>query len=476
MQISQQSQQEQDKLSNAPSYFSRDTIAAIATGTGGAISIVRVSGRSALALAQKLSQSKEFSPREMKLVRLSDGKQSLDQALVVYFQRPNSYTGEDVLEFHLHGGSHVAAAVLEALIRNGARQALPGEFSFRAVRNGKLTLSQAEAVSELIEAKNENARELALEKLDGSQRRFIADLAQKLMNLASKGELGIDFADQDVDELSLETLKVQSEKIKDDLTRLAESFDRGSRIQEGIPTVFLGLPNAGKSSLFNALLGEDRSIVTAVPGTTRDILREQLELRTADKTVLFRIEDTAGIRSEAEEVEAIGIERSLKAAQSSDLIVWVIDGTSPELEKLKTIQHELEDFSGTQIAVLTKVDLLSDSETDSRLQEIEQLFRLKALPLSSVQHLGLKNLAQRMVRVSSQKIQRHPGEVILTRLDHLRAVENALIAMERAKEATEIDLFASDLKQALHALEPLIGITVPDDLLQKIFSEFCIGK
>jgi len=258
-------------------YFSGTTIAALASGLGGALSVVRLSGSGSLeALASLSSKPVAFfdgNERKASLVTLSgkDG-QPFDQAVALYFKGPRSFTGEDVVEFQIHGSPYVLSRLFQELKALGVRQALPGEFSFRAVRNGKMSLNQAQAVADLIASSNRTAAEVALEKLSGAQNALLSRIADQLRRLAVLAEVGIDFSDQDVEEVSLPVLKKKVLEAKSELTVLARSFERGERIQEGISVSLLGLPNAGKSSFFNALLGEDRSIVSSIAGTTRDII------------------------------------------------------------------------------------------------------------------------------------------------------------------------------------------------------------
>lgn len=263
-------------------YLSEDTIAAIATAVGGPVALIRVSGPDAFSVMEKIASPSAANAAIRRATRSHlydrDGK-ALDDALVLKFLSPDSFTGEDVVEFHVHGGAFNTRRILEQVFEAGARPALPGEFSFRAVRNGKMTLSQAQAVSDLISASNAAAVELALEKMSGSQTEFLRTIADTLRRLAVLAEAGIDFSDQDLDEVSLLRLQSQIPPVIETLGKLRSSYERGSRIQDGITLAFLGLPNAGKSSFFNSLLGEDRSIVSDLPGTTRDVVTEKLTLR-----------------------------------------------------------------------------------------------------------------------------------------------------------------------------------------------------
>jgi tRNA modification GTPase len=400
----------------------------------------------------------------------------MDDALSVRFITPASFTGEDVVELHLHGGSFIAARILDVLAKLGVRQALPGEFSFRAVRNGKMTLSQANAVADLISATNRQAVSLALEKLSGSQNRLISELAHDLRQLAVLGEVGIDFADQDLDEVSLPQLKKRLANIIVALERLQQSYKRGSLIQDGIPVAFLGVPNAGKSSFFNALLGEDRSIVSDIPGTTRDIVRERITLSGERHTVTLRLEDTAGLRITDNEIEQMGIDRSIRSARESDLVLYIVDSTSSlhgAHEQWKILGEPKEKTLG----ILTKTDLLSGDRLAPLISECQKLFGVTQwIPTSSMTGTGIPVAVEAITQFSGTWLKRDPGEVVLTRLNDAQAAAEALDHLRRARDASELDLFAADVRQALNSMGPLIGETLPDDILGQIFSEFCIGK
>lgn len=470
-------------------YLSHDTIAAIATQLGGAIGMIRVSGpaaREALeSLVGKGALSKQ-EPRRLFRARLkapgveSEAK-TLDDAMVAYFVAPDSFTGEDCVELYLHGSSVIAIQVMEALSSLGVRQALPGEFSFRAVRNGKMNVSQAEAVADLIASANPEAASLALEKLEGSQSRFVAALAEELRQLATLGEVGIDFADQDVDEVSLPRLKERVTPILAKLESLKNSYSRGVKLQDGVRVAFVGLPNAGKSSFFNALLGEDRSIVSDIAGTTRDVVRERLTLQGKNSSITLRLEDTAGLRHSEDAVEKIGIERTINAAREADLVLLIVDAQDigPKNAKIDSLRQQwkaLGEPKDRAVGILTKVDLLSSAQKKELDLGVREFGIHSWVGTSALTHHGIHEAAAMIADFSEKWVHRSPGEVVLTRLEHQEAVSQTIDHLNRSKEAAEIDLFASDLRQALFALSPLIGETLPDDLLGRIFSQFCIGK
>jgi tRNA modification GTPase len=466
------------------SYFSEDSIAAISSATGGAISVIRISGKAAFSALSKLAQKNFTETENRRLVRakLFSNDTPIDDALVVRFAAPHSYTGEDMVELHIHGGSFIAQTVMEALLHLRLRQALPGEFSFRAVRNGKLSLTQAQAVSDLISSTNPGAVSLALEKMAGSQNVLIQELAENIRSVAVSAEAGIDFSDQDLDELSLVRLKAKLKPVVETLERLRASYQRGVKLQNGVKAVFLGLPNAGKSSFFNAILGEPRSIVSATAGTTRDVVHEQITLRMPNSPasgVTLRLEDTAGLRRSQHEIEKIGIERSLEAARRADFILFLVDGShaiEASLSEWTLLSRELS--RPKILGVVTKADLCAPDE----LVKLKSKLGSFSPPIenwvftSTKTGEGMSASVEAIIHACKDSVGRSPGEVLLTHLDQLSAVEASLEDLKRAEASSEHDLFAADLRHVLRSLGPMIGDTVPDDILGMIFSDFCIGK
>jgi tRNA modification GTPase len=470
-------------------YLSEKTIVALSTPSGGALSVVRMSGTRAHEILKRISEgSGNFEERKAKRVWLKNlqGK-TIDDAVVVSYVSPRSFTGEDLVEISIHGSSRIAQNLIEAIVECGARPALAGEFSFRAVKNGKLQLSQAEAIKEVIAADNDLSLELALEKLSGSQHRFIQDIHADLMQLVTLAEAGIDFSDQDLDEVSLPTLKKRLSTSLALLDRLGSSFSRGKRLSDGVPVAFLGLPNAGKSSFFNALLGEDRSIVSEIAGTTRDVIREKISLKepVSGATIGFRLADTAGIRKSDDQIEGIGVSRSIQSGKDADIVVLLVDGTQPRLPEVGTIlqsvkpkqvHHEYE-----LLMVVSKLDQLSPAEQGKVTHEIKAWIAgsgrsSSVVWVSSTTLEGVDRAASELARMGSMMLQRNPGEVVLTQFEQVRAVEKAVIGLKRAESTTDIVLFATEVRHAMNELGPLLGQTVPDDILGKIFSDFCIGK
>jgi tRNA modification GTPase len=293
------------------------------------------------------------------------------------------------------------------------------------------------------------------------------------------GELGIDFADQDVEELSLPALKTRTREILDRLHVFEASFERGNKIQSGVRAAFVGCPNAGKSSFFNALLGEERSIVSEQAGTTRDVVRETMALRNGDQSVTLRFEDTAGIREHTSDaIEREGIDRSIRSARDADIILLVVDldGGAASLPATDAVWSAIGRPVEKTVAILTKRDRVNNSQLAEVVAAIEKSGIKNHHAVSSVTGVGVSEAARGIVEFCQRFTRRAPGEILLTRLDHLQAVQATIVHLERALESTEEDLFAADLRQALVALGPVIGETLPDDILGRIFSEFCIGK
>lgn len=460
-------------------YFNEDTIVALSGALGGAIALVRISGiRSAQILSKLTGKSTEaFIPRVATRTDLfSNKKNKIDDAVVVYFQNPNSFTGEDLVEFSIHASSYVAQSLISEIISLGARQALPGEFSFRAIRSGKITLDQAQAIPELIESKNQTAAELALEKMSGLQNKWVREISEELKQAAMLSEIGIDFSDQDIEELDLKKLKEKIKLILPKLEQVEKSFERGKQIQNGIPTAIIGMPNAGKSSFFNVLLGEDRSIVSEIAGTTRDVVRESITLKNDKRSATLKISDTAGIRKSEDHVESQGIERSKKTARESELVLCVVDSKKPEIDQIKKILNDAKTPEQRIVVLLNKCDLLSNDEKINLKIEFNKLGSVNPVFISSRTGEGMDEVISAILQIVSDKVIRAPGELVITHVNHLNAVRQSREDLNRAIQAPEYELFAADIRQCLAHLSGLIGETTTDDILGKIFSEFCIGK
>jgi len=449
-----------------------DTIAAIATATGhGGVGIVRVSGTKVLEIAERLLG---FSPkpRYAHYCPFLDSQQNrLDEGIALYFPGPNSFTGEDVLEFQGHGGPVVLDLILRACLQQGARLAEPGEFSKRAFLNDKLDLVQAEAISDLINSSSEQAARCALRSLQGEFSRLIEAKVSALIKIRMFVEAAIDFPEEEIDFLADSDVLQQLQELIKDLENLLANANQGALITEGIRVVIAGKPNAGKSSLLNALAGKEAAIVTDIAGTTRDVVREQISI----DGMPLHIIDTAGLRESEDRVEQIGIERAWQEINQADHILLVFDAQE-SLEK--NLSQEWQGFLGRLdrtdhvSLVRNKIDLTS---FESGL-EVDTPYPM--ISLSAKQHLGIQFLREHLKQ--SVGYSNNAEGLFTARRRHLHALEAALDALITGKEQLEVnnagELLAEDLRMAQEALSSITGAFSADDLLGEIFSSFCIGK
>lgn len=445
-----------------------DTIVALGTPPGrGAISVVRMSGSGAREIARHIIEPWPTEPRRAtlcRIVRPGHGR-VLDQALVTSFVSPDSFTGEDLIEISGHGGRYVPALVMEALISCGARQALPGEFTRRAVLNGKLDIAQAEAIGDLVDARSEMMHRTALSQLDGGLSRRIAALRNQVVTLEALIAYDIDFPEEDDGPLPKERIAAEAGKLLNDLDLLLDTVPLGEIIREGAVVVVAGLPNVGKSSLFNALLGQSRAIVTDIPGTTRDAIESFLETENWP----LRLVDTAGLRTATDTVEKIGIEVSEKYLKISDVILACGDSD----RSMSSVLHALEGkMQGCIIRVRTKNDLES---TDSDASWFD-------VATSAETGEGLGDLVRRIDNQLSESI---GGAVIdapiLTRSRHIQGIRQARVEIAGFEKAWNEGLLpapvaAVHLRSAAISLESLIGAVSTEDVLDRVFSSFCVGK
>ena len=447
----------------------QDTICALATPPGGAIAIIRVSGPDAVAITGRIF-SKPLEKAEgyslhFGQIKDMDGKE-LDDVLVSVFRAPHSYTGEDSTEISLHGSSYIVKNLLESLIWAGARQAEPGEFTKRAFMNGKLDLSQAEAVADLISSSTQATHQMAMSQMRGQFSQELKDLQGQLLHLTSLLELELDFNDQDVEFANRKELAELMEKIEKHIKDLADSFQMGNAIKNGIPVAIIGAPNVGKSTLLNALVGEERAIVSNIQGTTRDLIEDTTQIGG----ITFRFIDTAGIRNTQSKLERMGIERSIQAAEKAKIILLMTESNQPFPDI---------DFRDDQIViqVINKCDMmlpggsyLYHRQPDSRLFHI-----------SAANGDGLDLLRNALVKEVSLPTNLDDTHAIVTNVRHYNTLNQALKALRRAKKAftnqIPTDLVAEDLRQCLHHLGEITGSEVSsEDVLHNIFSHFCVGK
>ena len=455
------------------------TIAAIATPPGRAgVGVVRLSGPQAEAILKTLVASwpPEARSHELRLARIKDaGGALIDEALAVLMRSPRSYTGEDVVELQCHGSPIILRRVLDAALVAGARMARPGEFTERAFLNAKLDLTQAEAVADLIEASSEAAHKLAMEHLQGSLGQTISAQLALLVEAMVLIESAIDFSHEEhIYRIEYGEIDARLSAVEQELERLMRRFDQGRRQREGVRVAVVGATNAGKSTLFNALYGDERAIVTEIAGTTRDFLEEELSLGG----VSVRLVDTAGLRETQDRVEAIGIQRSREWIERADVILWVIDQSEALDETSLKLLAQLEREDERPIlVVLNKQDL----EGALGAQELERLHAIaQVLPaaLGAQEAQGVEALTHHLSELAATLT--HGEGVLLSRTRHLEHVRASASALKMAREAVQLEveheLLAVDVREALDALGRIVGQVTTDDILNKIFGEFCIGK
>jgi tRNA modification GTPase len=457
---------------NAPDSHS-ETIAAISTPPGrGGIGIVRLSGAEAAAIAAQLVRLRQ--PLEDARARLADvldentgGETArIDEALVTFFRAPRSYTGEDLVEIAAHGSPVVLELLLKRALALGARLAEPGEFTQRAFLAGKLDLTQAEAVRDLIEAQTLTQARLAASQMGGALSRRVAPVKQALVELVALLEAGIDFAEDDVDVAPQAEIARRIGELRPPLTQLEASFARGRIVHDGLTLAIVGRPNAGKSLLFNRLAERDRAIVAATPGTTRDTVSERISL----DGIPLELVDTAGLREAAEEVEQLGIQRSREALADAALVVVVLDATQQLNDEERRLLAAVE--GRPAVVAVNKCDLIESGRS------LPDYAGLPALVTSALTGEGIAALRESILTLATGGAASEPG--MLTSLRHQQAIATALAALADAAEANAAaiphEMLLLDLYRALWALDSLTGQTTPDDILNLIFSAFCIGK
>jgi tRNA modification GTPase len=451
------------------------TIAAVATPPGyGGIGIIRISGSDALPLAHKLLRNDDvlhFIPNHSTLQQIVNPENGtvIDEALVTFFKSPHSFTGEDVVELSCHGSPVVLAEVLRLLTAAGAELAQPGEFSLRAFINHRIDLTQAEAINDLIHAQTAYQARVAARQLQGELSKQLQPIKEALIELIVWFESAVEFVEDDLDPLNLADFRKRLEQISQQIERLASSFRLGRIIRSGIKLALIGKPNVGKSSLFNALLGTERAIVTHIPGTTRDTLAESLSING----VPFRLIDTAGIRETEDVIEKIGVERTRSAIAEADLVVAVVDGTNSSPNEELTFIGQV----AVHLYVLNKTDL-GFAWPDETIKQLNQ--KAPVLQVSALTGQGIPEFKQAIYRQAVSFAQTNPEDAIITNERHYAALEQALIALRQAEQDltqgfTE-EVALANLHQALRQLGVITGETFIGDIINQIFSTFCIGK
>lgn len=457
----------------------KDTIAAIATGmSNSGIGIVRISGSEAFSIIDRIFCSKNGEKVEISSMPshrvhygfIYDGDQKIDEVLVLIMKGPHSYTAEDTVEIDCHGGVLMVKRILETVIHAGARTAEPGEFTKRAFLNGRLDLSQAEAVADIIHATNEYALKSSVSQLSGSVSRKIGDLRSRILYEIAWIESALD----DPEHISLEgygeRLLEALDPMIGQVEELLRSADDGRVMAEGVKTVILGKPNAGKSSLMNVLLGEERAIVTEIAGTTRDTLEEHIYLQGISLNVV----DTAGIRDTEDVVERIGVDRAMRAAKDADLIIYVVDGSRPLDESDREIMELIRDRKS--IVLLNKTDL----ELQIDAASLEKQCGRRVIPISAKEEQGIGQLEEEIKHLFYHGELSFNDQVYITNVRHKEALEQALESLRMVKQSVKSqlpeDFYSIDLMEAYEQLGFIIGQAVDDDVVNEIFAKFCMGK
>ena len=445
-----------------------NTICAISTPPGiGGVAIIRISGTKSIPICNQVLNKSilDLEGYSVLFCSFEDNHQLIDDVVVTVFRGPKSFTGEDVVEISCHGSNFIQQKIIECLISKGCSMAAPGEFSQRAFLNGKMDLSQTEAIADLIHSKSKAAHQTALKQLKGGVSNELKTLREKLIHFASLVELELDFSEEDVEFADRKELYVLINDLSEHVENLIESFKLGNAIKNGIQTVIIGRPNAGKSTLLNGLLNEQRAIVSSTPGTTRDTIEEVLNLNGID----FRFIDTAGIRETIDNIEKMGVERAIKKIQSSSLIIYVYDASK---EKAEQVKKDLKTFNTSNLPILTianKADLLpSDSTVDA-----------KHLKLSAINSSDCQKVKDKIYQLSGLN-DLNLESTIITNARHVEALQKAHADLLKVKEGMDSnvtgDFLAMDIRQVLHHLGSITGEISSDDLLGNIFANFCIGK
>ncbi len=458
--------------------YEETTIAAIATCPGeGGIGIIRISGAQAADVADRLFHTKKIksfqdaTPYHMYFGHVVRGTENVDEGLAVYMKAPHSYTGEDVVELQIHGSMEALRQTLELALENGAVMAHRGEFTKRAFLNGRLDLSQAEAVMDIIEAKGSAALSQAESHLSGALSHFVRDCRNQLKDLIGKLEVTIDYPEEDLEDLTQEEITEGLDKIQKSLSALLERSKQGRIIKDGLRTAIVGRPNAGKSSLLNALLQEERAIVTDIPGTTRDTIEESIKIGGVPLILM----DTAGIRETDNTIERIGIERAKASMEKADLIMAVIDGSTPLEAEDKELLRSLKGRKA--LVILNKYDLPQEVEI-SDIQAITG--HIPVVPISARYGSGMEELEEELTKITEHQDAAAGRELFLTNLRHVDLVKKSLEAVERAQESISYgmpaDCITVDLTEAWNTMGEITGDTIDNELIHTIFERFCVGK
>ena len=470
-----------------------DTIVALATPSGaGAIAVIRVSGPDAIRIVAPLFKAKskkdlaEQPTHTIHLGNVMDGERTIDEVLASVFRAPKSYTGEETVELSCHGSPYIQQEIIQLLIRKGCRSAEAGEFTLRAFLNAKMDLSQAEAVADLINSENAASHQMAMQQMRGGFSNEIAKLREELLNFASLIELELDFAEEDVEFANRDQFRDLVSRIQTVLKRLIDSFATGNVLKNGIPVAIVGEPNVGKSTLLNALLNEERAIVSDIAGTTRDTIEDEMSIGG----VGFRFIDTAGIRDTKDVVESIGIKKTFEKISQAQVVVYLVDSSQIAVnrERLQEVRVEIEKIKNKfpqkpLLIIANKTDRLAAEEVENLKEKLEDISshaeRAQFLLLSAKTNLGVEELKEKLLEFVNTGALRN-SDTIVTNSRHYAALLKALEEINKVEDGLNADLsgdlLAIDIRQALHHFGEITGEITNDDLLGNIFANFCIGK
>lgn len=474
--------------------YINDTICALATPQGsGAIGIVRLSGSGSIEIVDKFfvahngRKMADTESNKMVFGTFSANGKLLDECMVAVFRAPHSYTGENSAEIYCHGSSYILGEVLKALLAGGARMAGPGDFSKRAFLNGKMDLAQTEAVADLIASETEAAHDVAMQQMRGGFSNELKEMREQLLHLVSLMELELDFSEEDVEFADRSDLKSLVVKVLDKVSALAESFSLGNVIKNGVPVAIIGATNTGKSTLLNALLGEDKAIVSNIHGTTRDVVEDTINLNG----ITFRFTDTAGIRETKETIEMIGIERTYMKLKQASIIIMVLDASRQEFfdDSLVNLASRMNTGKQRLIIALNKADMFNEGAlegaVDVMVEQIKKicsdlgLSPIAVLPISAKNRAGIDELKSLLVSTQSARtVDRNT--TLVTNLRHYEALLDAQRALDRVEDGlnagTPTDLVSQDIREALYHIGSIVGEIDTDEILGNIFSKFCVGK
>ncbi len=462
--------------------INQDTICAISTAQGGAIGIVRVSGPKAIEITHKIfipakadKDLNEQKPYTITFGRIYKEKEIIDEVLVSIFRAPHSYTGEDSTEITCHGSSYILQQVMQLLITGGCRSALPGEFTQRAFLNGKMDLSQAEAVADLISSSSAATHRLAMSQMRGGFSKELNELKNQLLNFTSMIELELDFSEEDVEFADRGGLRKLADTIEGVIVRLANSFNVGNAIKNGIPVAIIGETNAGKSTLLNTLLNEEKAIVSDIHGTTRDVIEDIVNLQG----VTFRFIDTAGIRETQDTIETLGIERTFQKIEQANIILWIIDSAN-SIEQLRQLSKEILPACTDKqlVLVFNKSDLI-DNTRRNRLFDFSKDVQAEHIFISAKHKDNIKELENILMNAAALPAISQ-SDVIVTNVRHYEALTKALESIHRVQEGLDMnisgDFLSQDIRECIFFLSDIVGEVTNDSVLENIFKNFCIGK